>query len=73
MKKQSLAVFAIVVIILIMAFLSIGYLTKSSQHHYIDINNLVEEAYTTDAGYSSEVAKHMSLDVYKKSNINEIL
>jgi len=62
----------IVIIIIFTVFLTIGLLTKSSQHHYVDINNLVEEAYTTDAGYNSEVAKHMSLDVYKKSNINEI-
>lgn len=71
--KSLLNVRNLMVIIIIFAvFLTIGLLTKSGQHHYVDINNLVEEVYTTDAGYNAEVAKHMTFDVYKKANINEI-
>lgn len=75
MKNRSLLNVRNLVIIIVVfaALLSIRILTNSSQHHYVDINNLVKEAYTTNAGYNSEVVKHMSLDVYKKSNINEIL
>ena len=37
------------------------------------MNNLVKEAYSTTSGYNSDVAKHMSFNVYKSTNVNEYL
>ncbi|HCW52893.1 MAG TPA: hypothetical protein DG753_03950, partial [Clostridium sp.] len=35
----------------------------------IDISNVVEEAFVTEDGYSDELSKHMSEDVFKKINV----
>jgi len=52
----------IVVVIALYNYVSYDY------NKYIDINDLVNKAYTSSKGYDSDIAKHMSKDVYNKSN-----
>lgn len=57
--------------IIVFSFIILGCGNKKvipPRHHYVDINNLVNRAYTSTNGYDSEMAKYMSEDVFHKSN-----
>lgn len=64
-------------IFLIMSILFIGLFTftfcgkanKDSNVKEVDIYDVVKEAYLTDKGYSKELSKHMSKDVFERTNI----
>lgn len=38
----------------------------------VDIYNVVKEAYLTDKGYTSEVSKHMSKEIFQRINLYSI-
>ena len=42
---------------------------NDSKNHYVSIDNLVSEAITTISGYTDELSKHMSKNVYLKLNV----
>lgn len=44
-------------------------INTSSNYKYVDIYNIVKEAFLTDKGYSDDLSKHMSEEVFKKTNI----
>ena len=50
-------------------FISCGKSNTSDNTKNIDIYNVVKEAFLTDKGYSDELSKHMSEEVFKKINI----
>ncbi|NMM63633.1 hypothetical protein HBE96_13310 [Clostridium sp. P21] len=52
-----------------LALTSCGTNKTSSSNKKIDIYNTVKEAFLTDKGYSDELSKHMSEDVFKRTNI----
>ena len=45
---------------------------KSINVKNVDIYNVVKEAFLTDKGYTSELSKHMSEQVFKTTNIYNI-
>ncbi|WPC42756.1 hypothetical protein [Clostridium sp. JS66] len=51
---------------------SCGISQTSSNNKKIDIYNTVKEAFLTDKGYSDELSKHMSEDVFKRTNIYKV-
>ena len=63
--KTKCAKWFIVLIVLVLLFTSCA----SSNKKYVDIYNVVKEAYLTDKGYSAELSKHMSEEVFKSINI----
>lgn len=42
---------------------------KSSSFKKVDIYNIVKETFLTDKGYSKELSKHVSQEVFDKTNI----
>lgn len=64
-KKYYLIIPAIVIIIsIILVYVHMDY----RHHKYVNINNLVNQAYTSSKGYDADIAKHMARDVYNNSN-----
>lgn len=61
--------YLIMLVTLIFIFTSCGKSNISSNTKNIDIYNVVKEAFLTDKGYSDELSKHMSEEVFKKTNI----
>ncbi|MDA8441562.1 MAG: hypothetical protein M0Z55_04215 [Peptococcaceae bacterium] len=43
--------------------------TKTDAHKYVDISNVVKEAFVTDKGFSDELSKHITKEVFNKTNI----
>lgn len=43
--------------------------SNSNNTSNIDISNVVEEAFVTEEGYSDNLSKHMSEEVFKKINV----
>lgn len=50
-------------------FLSCEKSNAKINNKNVDIYNVVKEAFLTDKGYSDELSKHMSEEVFKKINI----
>ena len=65
-NKKHYLIIAIIIIIIIAC---LGYKEVSYRpNKYVNINDLVNKAYTSSKGYDSEMAKHMSKDVYTSVN-----
>lgn len=63
-------IFLIMLIALIFVFLYCGKSKiLNTRKKYVDIYNVVKEAFITDKGYSYELSKHMSEEVFKRTNI----
>jgi hypothetical protein len=56
-------------IVFISVFTSCGKSNVGSNTKTVDIYNVVKEAFLTDKGYSDELSKHMSQEVFKRINI----
>lgn len=56
-------------IVFISIFTGCGVINKNSNAKNVDIYNVVKEAFLTDKGYSDELSKHMSEQVFKRTNI----
>ena len=54
---------------LILAVGTCGTLTKNTDSKYLDVNGVVREAFLTDKGFSAELSKHMTEEVFDKINI----
>ncbi|MBU3187565.1 hypothetical protein [Clostridium estertheticum] len=66
---DSIRNYSIIAIIAILIGVITLYNYVSYDHNkYVDINSLVNKAYTSSKGYDSDMAKYMSKDVYTKSN-----
>ena len=61
--------YLIIVIIIISIITCLVYKDVSYRpNKYVNINDLVNKAYTSSKGYDSNLAKHMSKDVFNNSN-----
>ena len=60
---------AILLGFLVLALGACGTLTKTDAGKYVDINDVVKEAFVTDKGFSEELSKHMDKEVFDKVNI----
>lgn len=58
----------IAIIAIIIGGITLFNYVSYDHNKYVDINDLVNKAYTSSKGYDSDIAKHMSKDVYNKSN-----
>lgn len=67
-KKMSTR-YLIMLIAFMLILTSCGINKTSSSNKKIDIYNTVKEAFLTDKGYSDELSRHMSKDVFKRTNI----
>lgn len=68
-KIDNIRNYSIIGIIAIIVVVIALYNYVSYNHNkYVDINDLVNKAYTSSKGYNSDIAKHMSKDAYNKSN-----
>lgn len=56
-------------ILFIAASTSCGKVNKNDKVKYVDIYNVVNEVFLTDKGYSNELSKHVSQEVFEKTNI----
>lgn len=68
-KIDNIRNYSIIGIIAIIVVVITFYNYISYDHNkYVDINDLVNKAYTSSKGYDSDIAKHMSKDAYNKAN-----
>ncbi|MPQ34165.1 hypothetical protein E4V42_22530 [Clostridium estertheticum] len=58
----------IAIILIIIGIISLYNYVSYDHNKYVDINSLVNKAYTSSKGYDSDMAKYMSKDVYNNSN-----
>ncbi|MBW9153858.1 hypothetical protein [Clostridium estertheticum] len=56
------------IIAIIIGVITLYNYVSYDHNKYVDINSLVNKAYTSSKGYDSDMAKYMSKDVYNKSN-----
>ncbi|MBZ9608909.1 hypothetical protein G9F73_013980 [Clostridium estertheticum] len=56
-------------IVCISIFTLFTVINKNSNIKYVDITSVVKEAFLTDNGYSNELSKHISQEVFKQTNI----
>lgn len=54
---------------IIFIFLFTSYNRISSNSKYVNIYDVIKEAFLTDKGYTNELSKHISNEVFKKINI----
>ncbi|MBW9153518.1 hypothetical protein [Clostridium estertheticum] len=67
-SKRNYSIILIIIIIIIVA-VSV-YKDISYKHNkYVNINDLVNKAYTSSKGYDSDIAKHISKDVFDSANL----
>ena len=67
-KFKVISLLALAIMLSTLAFIAIQYLNKNKINKYVDIKNLVSETYTTPDGYSENLKKHVSENVFKSSN-----
>ena len=67
--KNSKKKFLILLLIYVSVFTACGNINKSNNIKYVDINTVVKETFLTDKGYSNELSKHISPEVFKQTNI----
>lgn len=69
--KKLLFLSIILISIFIISFSAYNKFSNrsDSKNHYVSIDNLVSEAITTRSGYTDELSKHMSKNVYLKLNV----
>ena len=67
--KKSRTKYLIVLIGFVFIFPYCGKAYISRNKNNIDIYNVVKEAFITDKGFSNELSKHMSEEVFEKTNI----
>ena len=67
--KKMRTKYLIMLIGLIFIFLYCGKAYISRNKNNIDIYNIVKEAFLTDKGFYDELSKHMSEEVFVKTNI----
>jgi hypothetical protein len=63
-NKKHYLIIAIIIVIACLGYKKVSY----RPNKYVNINDLVNKAYTSSKGYDSEMAKHMSKDVYTHAN-----
>lgn len=66
-KKSAKCLIILIVFVSILA--SCGKDTTTNKNKNVDIYNVVKESFLTDKGYSDELSKHMSEEVFRKTNI----
>jgi len=49
-----------------------GKQVKTEAPRFVEINDVVKEAFLTDKGFSDELSKHMTKEVFNKTNIYNI-
>jgi len=62
-NKRHFLIISTIIIIIASALIYNGRHNK-----YVNINNLVNKAYTSSKGYNADMAKYMPKDVYNKAN-----
>lgn len=67
MIKAKYKIYLIISIVFISLFTSCVKNNKT-----VDIYNIVKEAFLTDKGYSEDLSKHMSQEVFKRTNIYNV-
>lgn len=56
-------------ILFICVFTSCGKTNNNNTIKEVDIYNVVKEVFLTDKGYSNELSKHVSKEVFEQTNI----
>lgn len=67
--KHTKKILLIIFLVFISIFTSCTKVAKPNPTKYVDIYNVVKEAFLTDKGYSNELSDHMSQQVFKTTNI----
>lgn len=57
----------------LVAFMFVSCSNSNTKSKKIDIYDVVKEAYLTEDGYSDDLSKHMTEDMFKKINIFDVL
>ncbi|AJD31110.1 hypothetical protein VT96_0211160 [Clostridium sporogenes] len=65
-KKRNIY---LIILILIIPILFIYYQKANNTNKYIHVYDVVKEAFLTDGGYSDELSKHISKEVFEYINI----
>lgn len=65
--KKNKKVYLTLCVICIILFTACG-----KDNKYVDIYNVVQEAFTTDKGYSNELSKHISERVFNDINVYKV-
>lgn len=61
--------FLILFLVCISIFTLFRLINKNSNIKYVDITKVVKETFLTDKGYSNELSKHISQEVFNQLNI----
>ena len=67
--RNNRKIFLVLFIICISIFTLFTVINKNSNIKHVDITNVVKETFLTDNGYSNELSKHISQEVFKQTNI----
>ncbi|WPC39657.1 hypothetical protein [Clostridium sp. JS66] len=67
--KRKNKIYLIMLIVFISIFTSCGKNNTDNNSKAVDIYNVVKESFLTDKGYSDELSKHISQEVFKHLNI----
>lgn len=62
----------IILIPLILILISCSKSNINKDNKFVDIYDVVKEAFLTDKGYSTELSKHMSEKVFKHTNVYNV-
>ncbi|MCD2346095.1 hypothetical protein [Clostridium guangxiense] len=65
--KKDKKIYLILCVICIILFMACG-----KDNKYVDIYNVVQEAFTTDKEYSNELSKHISEKVFNHINVYKV-
>ena len=68
-KNSKIFLMMSILIMSVFIFASCGKANKESSVKEVDIYDVVKEAFLTDKGYSKELSKYISKDVFERTNI----
>lgn len=67
--KTKRIIISVFIGLLILTLSACGKPAKTEAPKYIEINDVVKEAFLTDKGFSNELSKHLTMEVFDKINI----
>lgn len=67
--RNNRKIFLILFLVCISIFTLFRLINKNSNTTYVDITKVVKETFLTDKGYSNELSKHISQEVFNQLNI----
>jgi len=69
-KKKGVIYLIILIFIPILGFCGTSIVSRNNKD--VDIYNTIKEAFLTDEGYSNELSKYISEEVFKRTNIYSV-